>query len=203
ARALGRRVGRGTAGAGGSPTRTGGGPLPRGGPVDDGSGGACGAPARRRRRRLPRRAGDDQRRARGREGPHRPRAPIRPRRARGRPSGPVRRTTRAVGRGSRGGRRDGALVGARRGRRGPGQVPGVFAAGELRDVWLRGIIEDRLCGCGNTFRTCETWRAIGEAAFGGWEALDVEEVASLRRRLDRPWMIPRILGSKLTPELDA
>jgi len=84
-----------------------------------------------------------------------------------------------------------------------GQVPGVFAAGELRDVWLRGIIEDRLCGCGNTFRACETWRAIGEAAFGGWEALDVEEVASLRRRLDRPWMIPRILGSKLTPELDA
>jgi UDP-N-acetylglucosamine transferase subunit ALG13 len=84
-----------------------------------------------------------------------------------------------------------------------GQVPEVFAAGELRDIWLRGVIEDRRCGCGEPFGTCETWRAIGEAAFGGWDELNVGEVASLRRRLDRPWMIPRILGSKLTPELDA
>jgi UDP-N-acetylglucosamine transferase subunit ALG13 len=84
-----------------------------------------------------------------------------------------------------------------------GQVPGVFAAGELRDIWLRGIIEDRRCGCGEPFRTCQTWGAIGEAAFGGWGELDIDEVASLRRRLDRPWMIPRMIGSKLTPEPDA
>ena len=83
-----------------------------------------------------------------------------------------------------------------------GQVPGVFAAGELRDLWLRGVLENRLCGCGEPFRACPTWKEIGEAAFGGWDRLDVDDVAMLRRRLDRPWMVPRILGSRVAPELD-
>ena len=84
-----------------------------------------------------------------------------------------------------------------------GQVPGVFSAGELRDVWLRGAIEDRLCGCGETFRTCALWREVGERAFGGWDVLDVAEVQRLRVRLDRPWLPPRLLGSRFAPALDA
>src|SRR6476469_754930 len=35
-----------------------------------------------------------------------------------------------------------------------GQVPGVFSAGELRDIWDRGVREDRLCGCGQPFHEC-------------------------------------------------
>ena len=84
-----------------------------------------------------------------------------------------------------------------------GQVPGVFAAGELRDVWLRGAIEDRSCGCGEPFKSCKIWRAVGERAFGGWDRLDVAEVQQLRVRLDRPWVIPRMLGSRVAPGLDA
>ena len=84
-----------------------------------------------------------------------------------------------------------------------GQVPGVFSAGELRDVWLRGAIEDRLCGCGETFRACALWREVGERAFGGWDRLDVAEVQRLRVRLDRPWLPPRLLGSRFAPALDA
>ena len=84
-----------------------------------------------------------------------------------------------------------------------GQVPGVFSAGELRDVWLRGAIEDRLCGCGETFRSCALWREVGERAFGGWDHLDVAEVQRLRVRLDRPWLPPRLLGSRFAPALDA
>jgi UDP-N-acetylglucosamine transferase subunit ALG13 len=84
-----------------------------------------------------------------------------------------------------------------------GQVPGVFSAGELRDVWLRGAIEDRLCGCGETFRACALWREVGERAFGGWDRLDVAEVQRLRMRLDRPWLPPRLLGSRFAPALDA
>jgi UDP-N-acetylglucosamine transferase subunit ALG13 len=78
-----------------------------------------------------------------------------------------------------------------------GQVPGVFSAGELRDVWLRGAIEDRLCGCGAPFRSCEVWREVGERAFGGWDHLDLPAVQRLRERLDRPWLPPRLLGARL------
>ena len=84
-----------------------------------------------------------------------------------------------------------------------GQVPGVFSAGELRDIWQRGVVEDRLCGCGEPFRSCPVWRKVGDIAFGGWERLDVAEVQRLRRRLDRPWSVPMLLGSRITPEADA
>ena len=80
-----------------------------------------------------------------------------------------------------------------------GQVPGVFSAGELRDIWQRGVAENRLCGCGAPFRDCEVWRKVGEVAFGGWDAFDVAEARALRDTLDRPWATPRLLGSRLSP----
>jgi hypothetical protein len=46
------------------------------------------------------------------------------------------------------------------------------------------------------------WRKVGEAAFGGWDALDLERVQDLRRRLDRPWSVPQLLGSRVSPTLD-
>ena len=33
------------------------------------------------------------------------------------------------------------------------EVPGFTAVGELRDVFLRGIIQDRVCGCGTAVGT--------------------------------------------------
>ena len=80
-----------------------------------------------------------------------------------------------------------------------GQVPGVFSAGELRDIWRRGALEDRLCGCGSPFRECAVWRKVGEVAFGGWDAIDLVEAQALRDRLDRPWATPLLLGSRVTP----
>jgi UDP-N-acetylglucosamine transferase subunit ALG13 len=83
-----------------------------------------------------------------------------------------------------------------------GQVPGVFSAGELRDIWQRGVREDRLCGCGQPFHECSVWRKVGEVAFGGWDALDLAKVQDLRRRLDRPWSVPHLLASRVSPALD-
>lgn len=83
-----------------------------------------------------------------------------------------------------------------------GQVPGVFSAGELRDIWERGVRENRLCGCGQPFHECEVWRKVGEVAFGGWDVLDLGHVQDLRRRLDRPWSVPQLLGSRISPALD-
>jgi UDP-N-acetylglucosamine transferase subunit ALG13 len=84
-----------------------------------------------------------------------------------------------------------------------GQVPGVFSAGELRDIWQRGVVEDRLCGCGEPFRSCPVWRKVGDVAFGGWDQLDVAAVQRLRQRLDRPWSVPLLLASRVTPSIDA
>jgi UDP-N-acetylglucosamine transferase subunit ALG13 len=83
-----------------------------------------------------------------------------------------------------------------------GQVPGVFSAGELRDVWRRGVLEDRLCGCGERFSACPVWTEVGRRAFGSWEGIDVLEMQRLRDRLDRPWAPPLVLASKLLPGLD-
>ena len=46
---------------------------------------------------------------------------------------------------------------------------GFFASGELREVWWRGVQENRQCGCGVGFNECPFWRAVGIEAFGGWD----------------------------------
>lgn len=45
-----------------------------------------------------------------------------------------------------------------------GEAHGAFAAGEVRFVWRRGLVEDRLCGCGATFSTCPLWQSVMRAA---------------------------------------
>jgi len=67
-----------------------------------------------------------------------------------------------------------------------GQHPGVFAAGELREIWRRGLIENGHCGCRLPFRDCPFWRRVGESAFGGWKNLDIQALVGMRQRLDRP-----------------
>lgn len=45
-----------------------------------------------------------------------------------------------------------------------GQVPGCASLGEIRYVWERGVVEDRLCGCGEAFSSCPVWQhALADA----------------------------------------
>jgi hypothetical protein len=60
-----------------------------------------------------------------------------------------------------------------------GALPGCTHVGELRHVWERGVLGNRLCGCGAPFRECPFWSAVGERAFGGWRQADAE--AQVRR----------------------
>lgn len=43
-----------------------------------------------------------------------------------------------------------------------GQLPGVFATGELRSIWSEGLIEDQLCGCREKVRDCAVWHEVLE-----------------------------------------
>jgi hypothetical protein len=71
-----------------------------------------------------------------------------------------------------------------------GQIPGFVNAGELWQVWYRGIRENERCGCGQLFYSCEFWRAIGDEAFGGWDNVDVDKMLAFRPFLKRPRYIP-------------
>jgi hypothetical protein len=80
-----------------------------------------------------------------------------------------------------------------------GELPGYFSAGELRFVWRRGLAENRLCGCGERFRDCSFWSAVGEAAFGGWDAVDPQALLDLEGRLNRHRFIPAMLRPGAAP----
>jgi hypothetical protein len=71
-----------------------------------------------------------------------------------------------------------------------GQVPGALPVGELSYIWLRGLQENELCGCGELFWSCPFWRQVGAEAFGGWERLDPDGVVRLRASVDRVRYIP-------------
>ncbi len=57
-----------------------------------------------------------------------------------------------------------------------GQIEGFFCAGELRFIWERNFIENRLCGCGVPFLGCEVWRRVMDTAFGSIENINVCEM---------------------------
>ncbi|BCB76172.1 sulfotransferase [Phytohabitans flavus] len=60
-----------------------------------------------------------------------------------------------------------------------GQADGVFAAGELRYLWQRGAMEDRPCGCGQSFTECPVWTQVMKEVDTDPPAV----VDTLRRRL--------------------
>jgi hypothetical protein len=75
-----------------------------------------------------------------------------------------------------------------------GEVEGFVSAGEVREIWLRGCVEDRPCGCGEPFSRCLFWTQVGKEAFGGWDRIDLDRILRLRYRWDRPWGLPRLLS---------
>ena len=84
-----------------------------------------------------------------------------------------------------------------------GQAPGVFSAGEVREIWQSGLVENRLCGCGQPFRDCSFWLAVGDAGFGGWDRLPLPDILRLRYSLDRPWSFPALPVSGMVGALRA
>jgi hypothetical protein len=84
-----------------------------------------------------------------------------------------------------------------------GELPGFVSTGEVRFIWQRGLVENRLCGCGEPFRECPFWRSVGEEAFGGWDALDAEEVVALDRAVNRHRYIPLLLAPRLSRGFEA
>ena len=73
-----------------------------------------------------------------------------------------------------------------------GEVPGLVSVGEVRFLWERGVLQNRLCGCGEHFADCPFWTAVLEVAFGSAE---VETTARrLRAELAQRTRMRRVPG---------
>jgi hypothetical protein len=72
-----------------------------------------------------------------------------------------------------------------------GQLPDYASVGEVRYVWERGMIEDRLCGCGERFSACPVWQEVVERT-----RLDpdtpVTEIAAVHDAMLRLRELPRL-----------
>ncbi|MFE9104044.1 sulfotransferase [Actinomadura geliboluensis] len=78
-----------------------------------------------------------------------------------------------------------------------GELPGAMALGEVVHLWERGAHAGERCGCGVPFGECPFWRRVGEAAFGGWDAVDLDRFAELRAEVDRTRHIPMLARDRL------
>lgn len=74
-----------------------------------------------------------------------------------------------------------------------GQIDGWFSAGEVRFLWERGVLADRLCGCGEPFSRCETWAKVLDAAFAG-SAPDPRRIHDAITAATRMRRLPAVLG---------
>jgi Sulfotransferase family len=74
-----------------------------------------------------------------------------------------------------------------------GTVPGWVSIGELRHLWVRGVQENQLCGCGEPFLSCPFWSAVGAEAFDGWERSPHERMRVLQQRVDRFRRLPTLM----------
>lgn len=77
------------------------------------------------------------------------------------------------------------------------QFPTVTGLGETVYMWQRGVANDEQCGCGRRFSTCDFWREVGEAAFGGWSRVDLQRIVELQERVDDVKHIHRLAARPL------
>jgi len=84
-----------------------------------------------------------------------------------------------------------------------GQSAGSICVGETCYLATRGLIEGVQCGCGEPFRDCEFWGAVGDEAFGGWGNVDVARLAEVDKLTSRYRTLPFQLGLRRRAELRA
>src|ERR1022692_4907155 len=83
-----------------------------------------------------------------------------------------------------------------------GEVEGVFAAGEVRYLWQRGLTEGRLCGCGLPVRECPVWSRVLSSAGQLDDPERAGAIVSMLQRTGRIRNLPAVIAGTLVPRLD-
>ena len=65
-----------------------------------------------------------------------------------------------------------------------GKVLNGFPAGELRQIWHRGLLKNERCACGKRFRKCDFWNEVIKEALGSFKEQDILWICQLQRRID-------------------
>ncbi len=74
-----------------------------------------------------------------------------------------------------------------------GEVSGVFNAGEVIDVWDRGILENGRCGCGSPVTTCDVWHRVFDVAYGNPAGVDLQKMVAMRDIAAHSHRVPWLL----------
>jgi hypothetical protein len=82
-----------------------------------------------------------------------------------------------------------------------GEMDGFFSTGELHYLWKRGLLEQRLCGCGAEVRDCELWSAVlaAAAARGLDPERDARDIVAWQHRAVRVRHTFRLLRQQGAP----
>jgi len=80
-----------------------------------------------------------------------------------------------------------------------GQIEGLWSVGEIVHIWRRGLGSNQLCGCGQPFRECPFWSAVGDIAYGGWDSVEAGRLVELQHAVDRNRYIPFMIVPWLAP----
>jgi hypothetical protein len=83
-----------------------------------------------------------------------------------------------------------------------GEVDGVFAAGEVRYLWQRGLKEGRFCGCGLPVRECPVWSRVLAMAGELDDPARVDAIVSMLHRTGRMRTLPAVVAGTIVPRLD-
>ncbi|MDQ3660318.1 MAG: sulfotransferase [Actinomycetota bacterium] len=75
-----------------------------------------------------------------------------------------------------------------------GEIDGFFHGGELTYLWERGLLEGRLCGCGQVIPNCELWSDVLRRSYGNDFAatLDAKGMVQAQRdglRVRHTWQL--------------
>ncbi len=81
-----------------------------------------------------------------------------------------------------------------------GQLDGFFAVGELSQIWERGLVSRRKCGCGVPVPDCPAWSGILARAFGEPWSIDPTRIARLKGPRRSPSSL--VLGRYMNREGD-
>lgn len=64
-----------------------------------------------------------------------------------------------------------------------GQAEGFVSTGELHQIWQRGLLENRPCGCGTPVRECAFWQEVFRVGFGGIDQVRAPAIIDSLRTL--------------------
>jgi hypothetical protein len=77
-----------------------------------------------------------------------------------------------------------------------GQLDGFFSVGEAINLWQRGLVERRMCGCGQVVPECPSWSSILGQAFGSIDAAGAARLSALARQRERERFLPMRLTKR-------